>query len=105
MAVPFEARRPFGVSGHNDDPMRLLWRDVASRMVLDACGVTSMSKLDKSEYREHLIAMGEAQAWFRNDYDSVALVLELAEVDMEPVRNRILAYIEGREKLDQQPER
>lgn len=105
-AVPFEIRKAFGTGSHNDDPMRLLWVDVAARMTLDACGVTSMSKADKSEYREHLVFMGEAQAWFRNDYDSVMEVFSLAEIeDAEMIRDTVLAHINSKGDDDaQRPE-
>jgi hypothetical protein len=55
-----------------------LWREVAARLTLDACGYTNFSKADKGEYREHLKAMGEAHQWFRYDLDDVEEVFGLA---------------------------
>lgn len=95
--IPFEVRKAFGVSGIDKTPERLLWRDVAARLTLDAYGITGMSRKDKSEYRELLLAIGEAQAWFRNDYDEVKLVFALANVEMESVRSAVLAFLNQRE--------
>lgn len=91
--IPFEVRKAFGVSGIDKTPERLLWRDVAARLTLDAYGITGMSRKDKSEYRELLLAIGEAQSWFRNDFDEVKLVFALANVEMEPVRSAVMSFL------------
>jgi hypothetical protein len=100
-AVPFEARRAFGVSGYDKEPMRMLWRDVAARMTLDACGYTNFSKADAGEYREHLKAIGEAHNWFRFDSDDVEEVFDLAGIDHRPVVTAILGFINTKDVFNE----
>lgn len=83
--VPFPARQAFGTANKPEDADENLWREVAARVALDACGYTNFSKADKGEYREHLKAMGEAHQWFLYDLDDVEEVFGLAGVEHEPV--------------------
>lgn len=93
--VPESARRAFGIAARPNSAEESLWRDVAARMVLDACGYTNFSKADKGDYREHLKVMGEAHNWFRNDASEVEEVFDMANVDHEPVMRAILTLIQS----------
>lgn len=95
--VPFKARQAFGTASRPESREELLWREVAARITLDACGYTNFSKADKGEYREHLKAMGEAHQWFRYDHDDVVAVFDLAGVRYEPVIEAILEHIDTKD--------
>lgn len=91
--VPFKAREAFGTAPRPRTSEETLWREVAARMTLDACGYTNFSKADKGEYREHLKTMAEAHLWFRYDTADVALTFDLANVPHEPVVESIFELI------------
>lgn len=90
--IPEEIRLLFGRSHRTviyEEPE--LWRDVASRMVLDAYGIVETS--GKKNVRLKIIA--ESHRWFKFSHEDVALVFEFAGMDAAPIRAIILKHVKA----------
>lgn len=62
---------------------QLLWRLVAARAVLDACGVTGFGP---SQQKKHVAAIIDSQRWFHRYWDDATLVFEAAGVEVDGIR-------------------
>lgn len=90
--LPEEVRRPFVRSvGYALSTEQMLWREVAARMTLDACGVTPETinvtdEMDKYRYARYRRAVLSARSWFMSSRTDSDMVFEMAGVDIFPVR-------------------
>lgn len=82
--VPYNIRKEFRNLAPASIPEEDLWRDVAARVILDACGHTGASELDI-----HDKLVREARNWFTLCED-VEFVFDLADVDFRFITDEVL---------------
>jgi hypothetical protein len=85
--VPEPIRRAFTLVEDPSCPEEALWREVATRMVLDALGYTGST----DDMGTHNKLVREARIWFRMMTRDVGMVFDLAGIDPAPVREYILS--------------
>lgn len=96
--IPREVREAFFKAAPQEEPELKLWREVAARAVLDACGFVESAE-------ERAEAMAEARAWFsatrtdrkqavRDEAEAREETFLLAGVDHDTVVKAILIHID-----------
>lgn len=95
--VPSVVKYTFRHAPQPTSEEQLLWRLVAARAVLDACGVTGYGP---SMLKRHIAAIIDSQRWFRQSWDDARLVFDQAGVEIEGVREAMSEFhLDSRNKV------
>ena len=86
LLVPDDIKQDFMCLEQAQTPEGELWRGIALRVVLDACGQTG-ANVDE----EHNQLVREARNWLKFNHKHVDLVFTLADINPEKMREKLLA--------------